>query len=604
MKLEGILREADLLTFRGLAALFRHGLLARGDQRSRDFVESADIRLESEKYAHPVPGILTDAAGFLDGLNENDQFERVCDLIALASDDGGKSSWIGRDIAKTLVESIESDQVARFSFDPCIHPCLLQARRVRDFNLSAYKMLDCPVRYSGIGADVRLVALAARFLGLDVYADSSPPWDPSIPDDGGEPVIDEPGIEVSFPPNEVALADLKHLEQSILAARVPQAIARGRVDVESVMLKYLAWTPASTRVVVSEKALFGRKKARLAVRFEMIDTERITQITELPSALVSGWPEGRFLIDLGSDKPPLEPIEEEPVESVKSFIMRRSNTLPTWLKRPTDVRKVREVRGKAQRVTFDDVRVANGSLAPVRYLASGPLRGRTITEAFSRMRNPEGVRLADLFDVIRPKTTRDERWGEYGVREVTPSDLSEFGEITGASRRISVRHGVYVGLEEQRLKADDILFTLKGRVGRVGYVFGTKEAEDQDHDRWASQSLMIIRARSRTTADTGRPFCNPRFLFMFLLTPGMRDHWRTVATDRRSPTVPIEELERLALPEVLYDATAIKDAGKPRTRAEATIQAQFETWQDSIARIRALERKVAEGLSQVWETTS
>lgn len=55
--------------------------------------------------------------------------------------------------------------------------------------------------------------------------------------------------------------------------------------------------------------------------------------------------------------------------------------------------------------------------------------------------------------------------------------------IMDASHPISVRHGVYLGLEEQRLKANDILFTLKGRIGRVSRVMDTEEAEDQGLER-------------------------------------------------------------------------------------------------------------------------
>lgn len=143
-----------------------------------------------------------------------------------------------------------------------------------------------------------------------------PPWERSAPLENGEPATDDPDIEISFPPNEVFLKDLEHLKESIVRMRVPQSVARGRVDVESVMLRYLERESASARIVVSDKALSGRKMARRTVRSDLIHGMRIRQITELSTPLVPDRPDARSVMDLTRDEEPRE-----------SFIVRKSDTL-------------------------------------------------------------------------------------------------------------------------------------------------------------------------------------------------------------------------------------------------------------------------------------
>ncbi|PZX12825.1 hypothetical protein LX81_03532 [Palleronia aestuarii] len=591
MNLEGILREAGLLTFAGLAGLFRIGLLRRCDQLSRIFVENTDIRLGVEKFASKTPGVLTDGAVFLDGQSWDNQFEYACDLISLASDDGVTSSWPDRNVAKKFVSPISLDKVTRFSFEPAIHPCLLHARDLAALNLPPHRTPDYPVRYAGIGEDVRLMAFATRFLDLRVYVDTGPPWERSVPFEEDEPSTDDPDIEISFPPNKQQLQDMDHLKASVLAMRVPQSLARGRLDVESVMLRYLSQQSASARIVVSENVLAGRRRSNHTVRSELVEARRIKHITELPLAPANRQPDSRFILDLDTDDHPNA-----------SFVVRRSDLLSTW---PEWTPTIRERRGAVQQVSYDEVRAANGSLAPVRFLSTGPLRGGSIAKIISRGREPERVRLSDVFDVIRPKTTRGEQWGEERVTEVTPSDISDYGEILGTSRKISVREGIFVRLEEQKLRVNDIVLALKGPVGRVGHI-PMRAASEERHDWWASQSLVIIRAKRRTAAEAGRPSCDPRLLFMYLLTPLLRNHWRDIATNPRSPTIPLEEIERLALPEGLYKIGTLTDtrSGEEMAAARTAILAEFDTLRNNLLARRELDQQLDDGLAKVCKLTS
>lgn len=137
-------------------------------------MKNIDSRLGAEIFASRAPGILADGIVHLESLPEDVRFEQVCNLIASASGDGENSSWIEREVAETLGDSLLDVRVARFSFEPAIHLCLWHARNVKASSWPASHMPDYPVRYAGTVEDVRLMAFAAHFLGLDVYADTAP----------------------------------------------------------------------------------------------------------------------------------------------------------------------------------------------------------------------------------------------------------------------------------------------------------------------------------------------------------------------------------------------------------------------------------------------
>ncbi len=262
----------------------------------------------------------------------------------------------------------------------------------------------------------------------------------------------------------------------------------------------------------------------------------------------------------------------------------------------------RNLRGKSDVVAVDEILAAGGSLAPSRYLGDGPTGGRSLSDHFQNTYKPTRHRLADFFEIIRPKTTKSDPVGTLLLREVRAGDLTENGEISGASRQINIRATLESGLEEQLLKPGDVLFAHRGPVGRVAYVNGS---EVDASKVWAAQSLLIFRPRRSTPAKDGLHYCDPRVLFMYLLTAKVRSSWSKLAIGDRSPAIPIGEIERFGLPNNLLLPKKTKEpinATLPPENYTAVMVAAFKDRQIKLAEIRDIEADMAEGLNQVWET--
>ena len=133
----------------------------------------------------------------------------------------------------------------------------------------------------------------------------------------------------------------------------------------------------------------------------------------------------------------------------------------------------KQLRGKSEVVSIEEIHSAGDTLVPTRFLSKGPVGGRGLSAQFTNLRTPTKFRLADLFEIIRPKTTRDDPVGDFRIQEVRAGDITPNGEISGASRKIFIRETLERGLADQVIKSGDVLFAHRGPIGRVAYVRDT-----------------------------------------------------------------------------------------------------------------------------------
>lgn len=130
----------------------------------------------------------------------------------------------------------------------------------------------------------------------------------------------------------------------------------------------------------------------------------------------------------------------------------------------------RERPSKSGLVAIEEIKNSGDNLNPKRYLAKGPSGGRSLGQLFRNIQTPSKHRLADLFEIVRPKTTKDNPTGRVGISEVRPSDIAKNGDLSGASRQIQVSQTTKDSLLDQKIKAGDILFAHRGPIARAAYV--------------------------------------------------------------------------------------------------------------------------------------
>lgn len=211
--------------------------------------------------------------------------------------------------------------------------------------------------------------------------------------------------------------------------------------------------------------------------------------------------------------------------------------------------------------------------------------------------------MIDLFRVIRPKTTRHVPGETLNIHEVRAGDITDLGEIYGRLRHITVRDNQRQDLDQQRIRIGDILFTHKGPVGRVTFI--TEEnVEPGGHARWASQSLLILRARKRTSDEKHLPTCDPRVAYMYLLIQRVRHWWIDTANGGRSPAIPIMQVEAFALTDRLLQQNElnaeIEEANLRNAEYQEQVLAQFEARAELIAQSNELRATMKTGLDKVW----
>lgn len=415
--------ELDISSPEGLARLFWFAADAkRVDGGFDKHTTAAALRLKRRlEPVHDKPtlrGAFEDAVRYLDSLKQTQRFREVCSLIECALTDAEKLS---SDLADEFLERVRGavdERPVRFSFAPSILLCLRYAQQVRQASEQGFPGHE--IFYSRLRGDRELIASASLYLDLPIYIESGPPWERDLLDDGGDPLSDEPKLEISFPPAVFKSEKALELESSIRELQLPRAIDRGVYDIESVMVAYLCDNGRRALALVSKSFLSSPKQSRLAARQRLLDMRSIQRVAEL-----EGTQDPAYLISLGGFGLPTDQIQMISTPDVRQFI----GTVP--------------LRGQLHKrstfVSIDDLEVAGGNLLPQRYISNGPIGVPSLARRSSYIRNPTHFCLADLFDIIRPKTIREDPVGTAGVREISGRNISQFGDLLGRPRQVYIR---------------------------------------------------------------------------------------------------------------------------------------------------------------------
>jgi type I restriction enzyme M protein len=100
------------------------------------------------------------------------------------------------------------------------------------------------------------------------------------------------------------------------------------------------------------------------------------------------------------------------------------------------------------------------------------------------------VQLGDLAEIRRPVASlgRQEEDG-IEVREVTPGDIDDSGQLLQGTKRIQLPEAVLAKGRQQLLESGDVLLSIKGGLGKVAVV------QDLEHPTVPGQAFCVIRLR-------------------------------------------------------------------------------------------------------------
>lgn len=571
----------DLQTMDGLTLFFRFALGFRESRADRGALKRVEERFGLSPFFPTKPGSLEDVWRELEEYPSDDQFDAVCALVEKTAG----ANWLLSSIAEDLAYLGSTKEVVRFSFIPAILPCLLHARDAKKNGRKAYHTYN--IRYAGLGSDVQLVAFVSLYLGLPIYTEINPPWDPDQVFDDDVPNSEPPDLEISFPPSDFRSTVNPYLERSLRKSQLPRVVDRGKYDIESVMVQYLANQTQPALAFVSEKFTASPRQTCGLVRKQLLEMKCVSRVTAMADDGTKHTNWTRTLLELdttGGQNETIMMVQADEFAQLTGPFVR-----------------THEARGKAQRVSVEEVIAAGRVLKPTRYIAKNQVGGRGIAETFNNSRLIPQYRLADLFRVIRPKTTRNDPLGNSFIQEIRAGDLTDLGQILAPSRKIEVQDFIPKRLEDQLIQSGDILFAHRGPIGRVAYV--NDDDLHSEHNTYASQSLMILRPRPAERSRAKHAICDPRVLFMYLLATMSRGYWTDLAIGDRSLAIPIGEIERLGLSEklLLPPKTKLEAWDNHENPHHRRVLSEFQKHQERLIKIKQLNAAADAGLQEVWD---
>jgi type I restriction-modification system DNA methylase subunit len=100
------------------------------------------------------------------------------------------------------------------------------------------------------------------------------------------------------------------------------------------------------------------------------------------------------------------------------------------------------------------------------------------------------LQLGDLAEIRRPVASlgRQEKDG-IEVREVTPGDINDSGQLRQGSKRIQLPEAALAKGRQQLLEPGDVLLSIKGGLGKVAVV------QDLEHPTVPGQAFCVVRLR-------------------------------------------------------------------------------------------------------------
>lgn len=177
-----------------------------------------------------------------------------------------------------------------------------------------------------------------------------------------------------------------------------------------------------------------------------------------------------------------------------------------------------------RKVSFEEIEKNKYCLTPSRYVLSE--EGRKAQQQILK----GNVKLGDIAEFYRAQLTKPENEGNTFF-EVSASDINPVGFVENPGKQILLSRDV--SSLKNALKKGDIVFAIKGSVGKVGLV-------TEEHDNWLiNQSFVIIRIKNHEWP--------VEFVFRQLKSTAMRLYVQSKTIGSIIPSLTMAELKDLPL---------------------------------------------------------
>ena len=299
-------------------------------------------------------------------------------------------------------------------------------------------------------------------------------------------------------------------------------------DMQEQIIENLVYSITGRFCVIVSLGFTFRLGNTAKIRNEVLDTRRLQAVAELPTG---------FLPNSGISCAALFFAPKTDFQDSVMFInlsggefrdRERSSRMFTVLNNPAVEILKSGLAGTeyelCKKVSYSEIESGSNVITPSRYVLSAEVQS-------SQEQILKGsTRLSEIVDFVRVQVGRKENEGEL-YYEVTAGDINPAGLVEQPERAIHLSKD-NPALKSQ-LRQNDLIFAIKGSVGKVGLITGTP-------CNWVvNQSFVILRLKNKDWP--------VEFVFRQLKSNAMKNYIQSKTTGSVIPSLTMAELRELPL---------------------------------------------------------
>jgi hypothetical protein len=300
----------------------------------------------------------------------------------------------------------------------------------------------------------------------------------------------------------------------------------------------------TTYALMSPGMAYRTSKDLEYFREELVRKNWLDAVVALPSGGHASTSLEGLLLVLKQDRTVGEPIQMVAAQEMLSLRKGKSSRQawdPNGVKELAHLLNRREESPSARLIRAEELEVNGFSFQVSRYLHT---EGDLVLQRFLDSRTT--VQLGDLAEIRRPVASLARQQDDgIEVREVTPGDIDDSGQLRQGSKRIQLPEAALAKGRQQLLEPGDVLLSIKGGLGKVAVV------QDLEDPTVPGQAFCVVRLRPNAPL-------TPAALVQYLRSTVGQSVLDKVSQGSAVAFVPMGEVK--SLPIVIPSASELKRA--------------------------------------------
>lgn len=244
----------------------------------------------------------------------------------------------------------------------------------------------------------------------------------------------------------------------------------------------------TTYALVSSGIGFRTSRDLEFFREELVRMNWLDAVVALPAGAMGGTRTEGLLLVLKQNREagaPIQMIAAHELLTQSKEKTARQDWDPTGVKELARLLNNRRDSSYGRLVDAKELEANGFSFQPSRYLHS---EGDLLLQRYLASRTT--VQLGDLAEIKRPVASLGRQVDDgVEVREVTPGDIDESGQLHQGSKLIRLPEAALAKVRQQLLEPGDVLLSIKGGLGKVAVV------QDLEHATVPGQAFCVVRLR-------------------------------------------------------------------------------------------------------------